>query len=64
MTCGGNLNIFLAELGKVDVPSLPFVMSFVLKPEKRLGNTELACSWKGKSTASIPEMFRVGSTLP
>lgn len=63
MTCGGNLNIFLAELGKMDVPSLPFVTSFVLKPEKRLGNTELAFSWKGKSTEPVPKTFRVGSAL-
>lgn len=63
MMCGGNLNIFLAELGKVDVPSVPFVTSFVLTPEKRLGNTELAFGWKGKSTDSVPESFRVGSAL-
>lgn len=63
MTCGGNWNIFLAELGKVDISSLPFVTSFVLKPGKRLGNTELAFSWKGKSIESVPETFRVGSAL-
>lgn len=36
----GSLNTFLAELGKADFTSLPFVTSFVLKPEKKLRNTE------------------------
>lgn len=63
MTCSGNLNTFVAELGKVDVLSSLFVTSFVLKPEKRLGNTELVFSWKVKSIELVPQTFRVGSAL-
>lgn len=57
------MNTFVAELGKVDVLSSLFVTSFVLKPEKRLGNTELVFSWKVKSIELVPQTFRVGSAL-